>query len=101
MRKRKASEAFNNKFDYFYGVVNTAMDWHFIMYTPEKIYCVKEDYHLPLTEDILKDDRGLLQNLKKVMGRIEVLALMCLFLVTNSLHKLCNTLWHTITTFTD
>ena len=46
------------------------MDWYFIMYTPEKIYCVKEDYHLPLTEDILKDDRGLLQNLKKVMGVI-------------------------------
>ncbi|CAG8744769.1 17172_t:CDS:2, partial [Funneliformis caledonium] len=59
------SEAFNNKFDYLYDVVT--MDWHFIMYTPEKIYCVKEDYYLPLTEDILEDDRGFLQNLKKVM----------------------------------
>ncbi|RIA94244.1 hypothetical protein C1645_803641 [Glomus cerebriforme] len=54
--KRKASEAFDDEFDYLYGIVTTASDWYFLMYTPERIYCSKADYHIALTEDILDDD---------------------------------------------
>ncbi|RHZ76320.1 hypothetical protein Glove_199g192 [Diversispora epigaea] len=70
-RKRTASEAFDDKFDYLYGIVSTATDWHFIMYTPEKIYCTKATYNVPLTEDILEDDAELRRNLKKVMGLLK------------------------------
>ncbi|RHZ59666.1 hypothetical protein Glove_362g73 [Diversispora epigaea] len=66
-KKQTASEAFDDKFDYLYGIVSSATDWHFIMYTPEKIYCTKATYNVPLTEDILEDDTELRRNLKKVM----------------------------------
>ncbi|RGB33696.1 hypothetical protein C1646_815846 [Rhizophagus diaphanus] len=69
-RKRKASEAFDDDFDYLYGIVTTATDWYFIMYTPERIYCTKADYHIDLTEDILDDDTKLCQGVKEVMGVI-------------------------------
>jgi hypothetical protein len=39
-------------FDYLYGIVTTATDRSFIMYTPERIYCTKADYHIALTKDI-------------------------------------------------
>ncbi|PKY14472.1 hypothetical protein RhiirB3_400334, partial [Rhizophagus irregularis] len=65
-RKRKASEAFDD-FDYLYGIVTTATDWYFLMYTPERIYCSKADYHITLTEDILDDDAELRCGVKKVM----------------------------------
>ncbi|RHZ74994.1 hypothetical protein Glove_218g34 [Diversispora epigaea] len=66
-RKRIASEAFDDEFDYLYGIVSTAMDWHFIMYTPEKVYRVKDDYHVPLTENVLENDTELRRDVKKVM----------------------------------
>ena len=66
-RKRKADEAFKDYFDYLYGIVTTAMDWYFIMYTPGRIYCTKADYHIALTEDILDDDEELRRGVKKVM----------------------------------
>jgi len=69
-RKRKASEAFDDDFDYLYGIVTTAIDWYFIMYTPERIYCTKADYHIDLTEDILDDDAKLRQGVKEIMGVI-------------------------------
>ena len=69
-KKRKASEAFNDDFDYLYGIVTTATDWFFIMYTPERIYCTKADYHIDLTENILDDDAKLCQGVKEVMGVI-------------------------------
>ena len=40
------------------------------MYTPERIYCTKADYHIDLTEDILEDDAKLRQGVKEVMGVI-------------------------------
>ena len=40
------------------------------MYTPERIYCTKADYHIDLTEDILDDDAKLRREVKKVMGVI-------------------------------
>ncbi|RIA89044.1 hypothetical protein C1645_738931 [Glomus cerebriforme] len=67
--KQKESEAFNDDFDYLYGIVTTAMDWYF-MYTPERIYCASADYHIALTEKTLEDDEGLLRGVKKVMEAI-------------------------------
>jgi hypothetical protein len=43
------------------------MDRYYIMYTLEKIYCTKANYHITLTEDILDDDVELRQSVKKVM----------------------------------
>jgi len=40
------------------------------MYTPEKIYCIKANYHIDLTEDILEDDIKFCQGVKEVMGVI-------------------------------
>ena len=39
------------------------------MYTPERIYCTKADYHIALTEDVLDDDDDgeLRRGVKKVM----------------------------------
>ncbi|UZO03501.1 uncharacterized protein OCT59_023908 [Rhizophagus irregularis] len=76
VRKRKASEAFNDEFDYLYEIVTTgeillrffyvhknfansdgwmpyilATDWHFLT---ERIYCTKADYHIALTKVIWK-----------------------------------------------
>ena len=39
------------------------------MYTLERIYCSKDDYHIVLTEIIMKDDVEL-RGVKKVMGVI-------------------------------
>ena len=80
-RKGKASVAFNDEFNYLYGIVTTgrafrslcdffinclyiltraflclASDWYFLMYTLERIYCSKSEYHVVLTEDILEND---------------------------------------------
>ncbi|RIA79457.1 hypothetical protein C1645_882660 [Glomus cerebriforme] len=46
------------------------LDWYFIMYMPERIYCTKVNYHIDLTEDILDDDAKLRQGVKEVMGVI-------------------------------
>ena len=37
------------------------------MYTPERIYCTKANYHIDLTEDILDDDAKLHQGVKEVI----------------------------------
>ncbi|RIA93456.1 hypothetical protein C1645_735565 [Glomus cerebriforme] len=42
-------------------------DWYFLMYTPERIYCLKDDYHIVLNKKILKDDAELHRGVKKVM----------------------------------
>ena len=40
------------------------------MYMPERIYYMKADYHIDLTENILDDDAKLCQGVKEVMGVI-------------------------------
>ena len=44
-----------------------ASDWYFLMYTLERIYCSKSEYHVDLTEDILENDEKLRRGVKKVM----------------------------------
>ncbi|CAG8616423.1 694_t:CDS:2, partial [Ambispora gerdemannii] len=36
-RKRKRDEAFDDDFDYLYGIVTTGRDWHFLLYSPGEI----------------------------------------------------------------
>jgi len=37
------------------------------VYTPERIYCMKANYHIDLTKDILDDDAKLRQEVKEVI----------------------------------
>ena len=37
------------------------------MYTLERIYCSKDNYHIVLNEKIMKDDTELCRDVKKVM----------------------------------
>ncbi|PKY60486.1 hypothetical protein RhiirA4_412727 [Rhizophagus irregularis] len=62
MRKRKASVAFDDKFDYLYRIVTTGRAF--------QIYCSKDDYHIALNKKIMKDDAELRCGIKKVMGVI-------------------------------
>ncbi|GBB96030.1 hypothetical protein RclHR1_26690003 [Rhizophagus clarus] len=34
-RKRKADDAFGEEYDYLFGIVTTATEWHFLLYTPD------------------------------------------------------------------
>ena len=45
-------------------------NWYFFMYTPKRIYCSKDKYHIVLNEKIIKDDTELYRGVKKVMGVI-------------------------------
>jgi hypothetical protein len=44
-----------------------ASDWYFLMYTPERIYCSKDNYHIVLTEKIMKNDAELRRGVRKIM----------------------------------
>ena len=44
------------------------VNWYFIKYTTEGIYCTsKIEYHISLTESALDDETELCKNLKRVM----------------------------------
>ncbi|RHZ77399.1 hypothetical protein Glove_180g51 [Diversispora epigaea] len=64
-KKRKADE-FDNEFDYLYGIVTTATDWYFILFTPEKFYRIEEDYQIRINKDALMDDSKLCKDVKRV-----------------------------------
>src|SRR5277367_4856792 len=55
--KRKRKRDGDDDFDYLYGIVTSARDWHFLLYTPGKI---SQGNKLPLsiefTDDALKED---------------------------------------------
>jgi hypothetical protein len=48
-RKRKRDDG--DDFDYLYGIVTTARDWHFLLYTPGKI---SQGSKLPLSIEFPK-----------------------------------------------
>ncbi|CAG8573577.1 16855_t:CDS:2, partial [Acaulospora colombiana] len=60
-RKRKVDEAFRDSYyEYLYGIVSTASDWYFLLYSSEGIWCTsKTEYHISLTESALDDDTDL------------------------------------------
>lgn len=56
-KKRKASDAFKDDFDYIYGIVTTATEWYFILYISKKISCTSKcPLYIPLVESALKED---------------------------------------------
>ncbi|UZO29045.1 uncharacterized protein OCT59_022540 [Rhizophagus irregularis] len=38
-RKQKADTAFGEDYDYLYGIITTATEWYFLLYTTEGISC--------------------------------------------------------------
>ncbi|PKK68363.1 hypothetical protein RhiirC2_782351 [Rhizophagus irregularis] len=66
-KKKKASVVFDDEFDYLYRIVIITLDWYFLMYTSERIYCSKDNYHIVLNEKIIKDNTELCCGVKKVM----------------------------------
>uniref|UniRef100_U9SLN1 SAM domain-containing protein n=1 Tax=Rhizophagus irregularis (strain DAOM 181602 / DAOM 197198 / MUCL 43194) TaxID=747089 RepID=U9SLN1_RHIID len=68
-KKRTADQAFGNDyFDYIYGIVTTSTEWHFIIYTPDGIYCTSgSEYQINLTKSSIKDSPELLRsNVKRI-----------------------------------
>ncbi|CAG8758492.1 11433_t:CDS:2, partial [Gigaspora margarita] len=67
-KKRNAEEAFGkDAFDYLYGIVTTATNWYFILYTPERFYRIESEYSIRINKDALKDDSELRKDIKKVV----------------------------------
>ncbi|GBC02800.1 hypothetical protein RclHR1_04820018 [Rhizophagus clarus] len=72
-KKRTADQAFGNDyFDYLYGIVTTGTEWHFIIYTPDGIYCTSGSEHqINLTKSAVKENPELLRNnVKMIIGII-------------------------------
>ena len=66
-------QAFNEDyFDYLYSIVTTETEWHFIIYTPDGIYCTSgSEYQINLTKSAVKENPELFRNnVKKVIGII-------------------------------
>jgi hypothetical protein len=63
--------AYNFFINYLYILIRVflylALDWYFFMYTPERIYCSKNNYHIVLNKKIIKDDVKFHCNIKKVI----------------------------------
>ncbi|PKC61563.1 hypothetical protein RhiirA1_466359 [Rhizophagus irregularis] len=71
-RRRKLGDAFRDDFDYIYGIVTTAMDWYFILYASDGIYCTsKNPLNIRFTESALienlEDKKELCKNVKRVI----------------------------------
>jgi hypothetical protein len=70
-RKSKADVGVSG-FDYLYGIVSTATDWYFILYSTGRISCTsKRPYNIVFSEASLKkdsvDERELRKNVKRVI----------------------------------
>ncbi|RGB41882.1 hypothetical protein C1646_662731 [Rhizophagus diaphanus] len=49
-RKQKADTAFREDYDYLYGIITTATEWYFLLYTTEGISCTSEtECHVSLS----------------------------------------------------
>jgi hypothetical protein len=68
-RKRKADDAF---YDYIFGIVTTATEWYFLLYTPDGISCTsKNPLSIHFVESTLKEgseeEKELYKSVKRVM----------------------------------
>ena len=71
MRKRKRED--DDDFDYLYGIVTTARDWYFLLYTPGKIsQGSKLPFSIEFSDDALdknsEEYQTLRNGVKKVLG---------------------------------
>ncbi|CAG8713107.1 9989_t:CDS:2 [Cetraspora pellucida] len=72
-RKRTADEAFNGgDYDYLYGIVSTAMNWHFIMFISDGIfYTSNSEYQINFTKKALKGNhKNLRDDIKQIISII-------------------------------
>ncbi|CAG8799850.1 4081_t:CDS:2, partial [Racocetra persica] len=52
----------NDYFDYLYGIVSTATEWHFIIYTPDGVYATSNsEYQINLSKTAIKENPNMLQ----------------------------------------
>ncbi|GBC14895.1 hypothetical protein GLOIN_2v1695250 [Rhizophagus irregularis DAOM 181602=DAOM 197198] len=71
-RKRKRGD---DDFDYLYGIVTTGRDWHFLLYSPGKIYKASDTaYSIEFIKKALdpnsEEYQSLCKNVRKVLGII-------------------------------
>ena len=71
-RKRKSGEAFGEDFDYIYGIVTTASEWYFILFTSDGISSTSKDpLNIRFSESALKEgseeEKNICKNVKRVM----------------------------------
>ncbi|RHZ81671.1 hypothetical protein Glove_117g30 [Diversispora epigaea] len=72
-KKRTADQAFrNDDYDYPYGIVSTATEWHFIVFATDGFYCTsKSEYQINLSKMALEEDLGSIRKgVKRVLGVI-------------------------------
>ncbi|CAG8728341.1 17438_t:CDS:2, partial [Racocetra persica] len=72
-KKRTADQAFrDDDYDYLYGIVSTATEWHFIMFTTDGLYCTsKSEYPINLSKMALKEDLdSIRKGVRRVLGVI-------------------------------
>ncbi|RIB12245.1 hypothetical protein C2G38_2201142 [Gigaspora rosea] len=70
--RKGTNDAFREYFDYIYGIVMTATEWYFILYTTNGISCTSRDpLNIKFSESALKKDSEadieLQKNVKRVM----------------------------------
>ncbi|CAG8505507.1 78_t:CDS:2 [Scutellospora calospora] len=66
-----SDEAFKTEdYDYLYEIVSTGIDWHFIMFISEEIFCTSNsEYQIDLTKKVLKgNQKNLRENIKQVIS---------------------------------
>jgi hypothetical protein len=71
-RKRKSGEAFGDYVDYIYGIVTTASEWYFILFTSDGISSTSKDpLNIRFSESALEEgseeEKDLRKNVKRVM----------------------------------
>ncbi|RIB17462.1 hypothetical protein C2G38_2037723 [Gigaspora rosea] len=65
-RKKKNDETLD--YEYVYGIVSTGVEWIFLLYTTDSIYCTSQKvYRIPLDENSLNDDTELRRNVKEIL----------------------------------
>ncbi|RIB06595.1 hypothetical protein C2G38_2046667 [Gigaspora rosea] len=72
-KKRTADQAFrDDDYDYLYGIVSTATEWHFIMFATDGLFCTcKSEYPINLSKMALKEDLdSIRKGVRRVLGVI-------------------------------
>ncbi|CAG8751412.1 17009_t:CDS:2, partial [Gigaspora margarita] len=68
-KRQKGNSYKEDYYDYIYGIMTTAKEWVFIMYTPENVH-VSKIYVIELGIEALIDDSELRKEVKKVMETV-------------------------------
>jgi hypothetical protein len=66
------NDAFGEEYDYLFGIMTTATEWHFLLYTPDGFSCTNRNPpNIRFVESALKesseDEKELCKNVKRVM----------------------------------